>query len=145
MRIISEKFQEFLSSRSVEIVEQFDTKTTRELRREWRNTFAFGFRVPSGELFWHVYTFEHSIYTQGKPALRLYNEEIPTAFLVFPNPRADSTCYYCKAEIMPDLREYRDELFVCNRDLDWTMAYTHEEGLGPFYSRKEWQTWYTGS
>ncbi len=145
MRKISEDFQEFLASESVEIVEQFDTKTTGELRREWWNTFALGYRVPPGGLFWHVFTYQHSIYTQGKSALRLYNEESPAGFIVFPNPRCDSTCYYCKAEKMPDLREYRDDLFVCNRDFDWTMVYTHEAGLGPFYSRKEWQTWYLGS
>jgi hypothetical protein len=145
MRINSEKFQEFLTSQSVEIVERFDTKTAGQLRSEWKNTFAFGFRVPTGGLFWHVFTYEHAVYITGKQALRRFNEESPVAFVVFPSPSADSTCYYCKAEKMPDFSEYRDDLFVCNRDLDWTMACTHEEGLGPFYSRKEWQTWYTGS
>ena len=76
-------------------------------------------------------------------ALEEYRSIGPAQFIVFPPPQTDSTAYLCAANEMPDFAELSDDVYIFSPDFAWTMVYTHESnwGLGPYFARKEWQTW----
>jgi hypothetical protein len=40
---------------------------------------------------------------------------------------------------LPDFENSGQDIYVWPNGLDWTMAFTHEDGwLGPYFSRREW-------
>lgn len=142
MRLVSERFHTFLDSKDVQVLEHFSTQVRKVLHREWRNKFALERPFPKG-YDWHTFSYDHAVHKYGKSAFKLYQEQSSSAFVIFPPASSDSTAYLCKAANMPDFSELVDDIYIFNLEFDWTTAFTHEDGLGPYFARKEWQTWFT--
>jgi hypothetical protein len=66
-----------------------------------------------------------------------YTVERPAAIVIYPEEEALPALRLIGGE-MPDFRREGGDVYVFPEDLIWTMAFTHHEHLGPYFSRQEW-------
>ncbi|MEW6512278.1 MAG: hypothetical protein AB1428_15110 [Bacteroidota bacterium] len=120
-------------------------KERRSIEQSWRRTYgrvryAKTGKWSDGGFSWHFFSFGESSSRKGTVALELYAREHPPQFIVRPDGWS-IRAYRCAGGALPDFMSYDFDVEVFPPDLEWTMAFTHEKsmGLGPYYSRKEWQ------
>ena len=124
-----------------------DLLTLRERRdafQRWRETYASGLHAMTGSwqyqgFDWHLFSFEYVRALSGHRAVEEYRSQRPTEFLVMPECETKAAVRIEGGEL-PDLRTILDDFHVWPTNLEWTMAFTHEEsiGFGPYFSRREW-------
>jgi hypothetical protein len=124
---------------------ELDAREAWQLMQKWRETFAAAFRATHGSwklgsLNWHIFSFGHAPSLRGEKAFAEYFSQPLCRFLILPDEAEHLPSYSCVASSWPDFREWQLDLYVCPDSIEWTIAFTHEEGagLGPYFSRAEW-------
>jgi hypothetical protein len=125
---------------SVTVIED---RERRRLDREWLNAFCGNVKAQTGKwayrgLRWHAFSYGYETAKRGREALTYYNSLRPKAFLVFVDERREAG-FLCEGIAPPDLTELRADVYVFPRGYLWTMFFTHEQGLGPYFACTDWQ------
>ena len=114
------------------------------LEQAWRHVYALATRARTGQwripdYEWHVFSYGDARSKSGARALELYQHERPASFLVWPEAPT-VPMYRCSGGTVPVFSTSAADVLVFPPDLSWTMAFTHELGLGlgPYFSRREW-------
>ncbi len=76
---------------------------------------------------------------EGDAATTEYETEGPGKFYVFVEAMPAVDGFECSAANMPDLGALDGlDIYVVDVNFSWTFVRTHEERIGPFFSRREW-------
>ncbi len=139
--VIAEEY-EFILARTGCGIEVIDRKVRWMLVQEWRQVYAIGLhaargRWKRGQYEWHVFSFRHCPALSGKKATAAYLEQHSTELIVCPETER-LNAIRLKGTGLPDFRALGEDIYVWPVDVAWTMAFTHEFGLGPYFSRLEW-------
>lgn len=88
---------------------------------------------------WHVFSYRHARALARGRAMLTYAALSPPARCIV-CPRDDRLpAVEINGGSLPDFRNSCLDVLVWPDGLDWTMAYTHEDGwFGPYFSRREW-------
>ena len=137
-----------LDAEAAAAFERLSADETKALRQRWREAFAGPVKrrhrvwVYRG-YDWHAFSYGLTPSVSLQPALEAYRAAFREGLRkgrrreVYLMPE-DLPAFRCRAAEPPDLS--KQECLVCPEGLDWTMAFTHEDGwLGPFFSRRGWQ------
>ena len=124
------------------VVEELDTKARRQLMQRWRETFAVPVRERTGRwvyggIEWHAFSWGFCQSRSGKRALADYFAEAIESLLVLPQDEG-SPAFRCTTANHIDFTPCHEDVYIVPDSFDWTIAFTHEEGVGPFFSRPEW-------
>ena len=110
----------------------------------WRAVYAAAYfaakgKWKHGQYEWHVFSFGYTRAVQGDRAVEGYRAQPAAPFLVVPEDRR-WPAFRCAGGGWPDFAATRLDVYVWPTDLDWTMAFTHEQdsGLGPYFCPREW-------
>jgi hypothetical protein len=116
----------------------------RALMQEWRQVYAARLHAATGKwtrlgFEWHVFSYGHARALKGHQSWFAYSALSPPSPLII-CPQDDRLPAFEVADgLLPDFRDSGLDLYVWADVLEWTMAFTHEEGwLGPYFSRSEW-------
>ena len=125
-------------------IASLSTRERWEALQRWREVYAANLHATTGswkrgDYEWHVFSFEFAEALNGHRAVEEYLAQQPHEFLVVPEDESCEAIQIAGGKL-PDLRRVRDDIYVWPTDLEWTMAFTHEEsiGLGPYFSRRKW-------
>ncbi len=107
------------------------------LKQRWRETFATPLYQAEGAWSighhdWHVFSYRYSRHTAGAEAVKLYDQQVPTNLLVMLDP--DLLAITGDFDAMPHAGPGHD-VYVCDSEMTWTMVFTHEPDLGPYFAR----------
>jgi hypothetical protein len=112
--------------------------------QHWRGTYAAGLHAMTGSwqhqgYDWHLFSFEYVRALKHHRAVEAYLAQRSEDILVVPESERRQAVRI-KGGNLPELRAILDDFLVWPTDLEWTMAFTHEEsiGLGPYFTRREW-------
>jgi hypothetical protein len=101
-------------------------------RRADRNWTHFGFD-------WHVFSYRHARALAREKASFAYASLDPPPFSIICPQDERLPAFEITGGSLPDFRNSGQDMYVWPNGLDWTMAFTHEDGwLGPKLSRREW-------
>ena len=121
-------------------IEPLTHREALRLRQQWRENFSVRLyeaegRWLIGEHDWHVFTYRYSRYiAEGSDAVALYKDQAATDLVVM----FDNGSEVCLADFDVAPRPNRSyDLYVCDREMTWTMVFTHEDELGPFFARAD--------
>jgi hypothetical protein len=114
---------------------------TAALRTQWRQVFARPLHRAEGvwslgDFEWHAFSYEEDFSLSGEKARAAYLETGAGPRIVLPNADDDAACLVtCSAPF--DLGA--SDFCVFPESLEWTMAFTHEDGwLGPYFCLAKW-------
>ena len=86
---------------------------------------------------WHAYSAELCPAESGSQALLSYEAEAPGPLIVIPESWREAPALRVSGK-PPDLTAIGFDLYVFPESLVWSIAFTHEPGYGPYFSRAEW-------
>lgn len=109
------------------------------MKQRWRETFATPLYQAEGVWSigshdWHVFSYRYSRHTAGAEALKLYGKQAPTNLLVILDP--DFLVLAGDFDAVPHAAPGHD-VYVCDAGMTWTMVFTHESELGPYFARAD--------
>ncbi len=123
---------------------QLTKKETWKLQQKWRETFSKIIKEKKGKWIygdynWHTFSFDFAIHKLGARAIELYKNVSSKEYYVL-SEKDDNLGYKCCSKTLHDLSAFGD-YYVFPEDMEWTMAFTHEQsiGLGPYFALKQWQ------
>ena len=112
--------------------------------QQWREVFAAPYHAATrkwkhGPFEWHIFSFQHTKSMDRKRAMKRYEQQSAERFFVVPE-NENWPAYLCIGGELPDFRSLENDIHVWLEDLSWTMAFTHEAGigLGPYFCLREW-------
>ena len=133
----------WLEGFGLRMVSALSKEETRNWRERWRRTFAVTTKQDTGRWVnggydWHTFSFEHAKSVAGPEAKAEYLAQPCERFVLIPDGHGSRTeSGFVVEGPHPDLGG-RDMLVV-PEDLQWTMAFTHEDGwLGPYFCLRDW-------
>jgi len=121
------------------------TLATRErwdLFQCWRKVYtarlyAATGRWKLGRYDWHVFSYGYARALHGARALAEYSAKSPAVFLVCPEEEGLPALRVLGGAV-PDFSNELGDVHVWPEDVNWTMAFTHHEHLGPYFCRQDW-------
>lgn len=133
----------WLATRGID-AEALSTARARTLFQRWLETYATPVKAQTGKWVhlgypWHAFSYEFVRALSGHAALGAYAElwDEPTPRRLFLLPESRAFALACDASAPVSFE--RTEWIVVADDFEWTMVFTHEDGLlGPYFSRAEW-------
>jgi hypothetical protein len=125
-------------------IEVIDGRERTRLIGAWRERYAAPLHAARGiwkldNYEWHVFSFGYTRALNGMKACHEYEQQSGDTFIVCPE-RSKTPAMRIVGGSLPDFRPAVDDVYVWPEDLNWTMAFTHEEslGLGPYFCRSDW-------
>src|SRR5579871_1807604 len=117
------------------------------VQQQWREIYAAPVHRKTGEWIyggfdWHAFSWEFTKALQDDAAREAYLKigVIPfkNYYVIRENNHARG--YLCQFTKIVDLHSLCDDVHVFPKTMEWTMAFTHEEGwgIGPFFCAREW-------
>ena len=109
------------------------------IQRAWLDTFASNVKAEKGKwvfrgFMWHGFSYRLERSIEGEKAKQIYLAQQADAYYVF--GEAVRWCLSCESAQLPDLSYCRDDVYIVNQNMDWTMVFTHEHHIGPFFAEK---------
>ena len=115
-----------------------------KLLQTWREVYAAPYHDAKGrwklsQYEWHVFSFGYTRALNGERAVAAYSDQSAPSLIVCPED-GRSPAWKLTDGNLPDFRKWGGDVYVWPDDLSWTMAFTHEGGLGlgPYFSQMEW-------
>lgn len=110
---------------------------------EWCRTFCESVKASEGRytrrgLHWHAFADGLVQSISGHAARRQYLQLAPETFFVMPEDWSFGFGVRAAGAALPDLTVLTSDLYVFPESLEWTMVFTHEDGYGPYFTRREW-------
>jgi hypothetical protein len=110
-----------------------------ELASRWRRTFAANVEAATGHATfngfdWHAFSegFVHAVDGDAARAeYRRRQDQQEVFVLVGPVPRWG---FRCRGDVLPLLDNKALDVYVVAADFSWTMVFTHETYIGPFFT-----------
>jgi Domain of unknown function (DUF4275) len=124
--------------------EVIPTRRRHELLQEWRHVYARWLYITSGKWTyrsydWHVFSYNHAPAVARDKAVITYASLSPPPHTVICPHDERLPALEILDGLLPDFRNSGLDIYVWPDSLDWTMAFTHEDGwFGPYFSRREW-------
>ena len=114
-----------------------------EFQQRWREVFSKKVKAQKGRWIyrgfdWHAFSYNFAQYKEGSNAYESYKRIKEQNFIIISEDEG-SPSFSCTSERAPDLSNFMGDYYVFPETLEWTMVFTHEDGLGPYFARKEWQ------
>ena len=87
---------------------------------------------------WHAFSYNFVAAIEGDPAIEVYLDQLSTDVILLPeinnNPALPAIVY----EGIPDIkiRNCLEDFYVFPENFAWSMAFTHEDGVGPYFIKK---------
>ena len=88
------------------------------------------------DLHWHAFSYDLVPSVEGQKALNAYRGLAAQPVVVIPEEWSRGCGVRCSGAELPDLSDYCDDLYVFPESLDWSMAFTHELSVGPYFVRE---------
>lgn len=110
-----------------------------DVQRRWLSVFAQGVKAVKGVwvyngYMWHGFSFDLVSALAGPKALTAYLACYSTDAYAF-DEDLDEMYRFRPDAVFPDLTELDNDFYVCHHNMEWTMAFTHEQPtIGPFYA-----------
>ncbi len=124
--------------------ELISLRRRREILSAWRHVYAAELHAIRGQwtwlgFDWHVFSHRYARAFAREEAWLTYESlSSPSRFIVCPHDDR-LPAFEIIGGSLPDFRNSGQDLYVWPDGLDWTMAFTHEDGwFGPYFSRREW-------
>ena len=124
--------------------EVIPTRRRYELLQEWRHVYACWLHITTGKWTyrsydWHVFSYKHAPAVARDKAVFTYTSlSPPPRFIICPHDERLPALEILDG-LLPDFHNSGLDIYVWPDSLDWTMAFTHEDGwFGPYFSRREW-------
>jgi hypothetical protein len=89
-------------------------------------------------LHWHAFAEGLVKSISGHAARRQYLQLESEAFFVMPEDWSMGFGVRASGASLPDLTFLTNDFYVFPESLEWTMVFTHEDGYGPYFTRREW-------
>ncbi len=116
----------------------------RDLLLAWRYMYAATLYAAKGRWIWmgydwHVFSYHHTPAHARQLALLAYSRLSPPARTIVCPHDERLPAFEIVGGKLPDFRQHGLDIYVWPEGLDWTMAFTHEDGwFGPYFCRREW-------
>jgi hypothetical protein len=122
--------------------EKLTREETAALQGQWRRAFAEPVKRKTGEWVhhgfdWHAFSYGLVFAESGDAAFNLYRSEAGPQLLVLPHMDAERG-YSCSPAAPPDLSGKCIDAYISDPDFRWTMVFTHEPELGPYFTTPKW-------
>jgi hypothetical protein len=115
-----------------------------KLLQTWREVYAAPYHDAQGrwrlsQFEWHVFSFGYTRALNGERAVAAYSDQSAPSLIICPEDGRKPAWKLTDGNL-PDFRKWGGDVYVWPDDLSWTMAFTHEGGLGlgPYFSQMEW-------
>lgn len=107
------------------------------VQREWLARFASNVKEQKKkwvflDYMWHGFSYEMQPCKAGTRARAAYAAQELEEFCVFDEGARHG--YACTSSSWPDFSDLHDELYVFPKSMRWTMVFTHELSLGPYFA-----------
>jgi hypothetical protein len=107
---------------------------------EWRSSFASEVESETGRAThlgyeWHAFSYGFSRASEGQSAVQAAMEHSPSEYLVLSAWTDVQFGFRCQGPL-PDLGAMRVDTIIVDADMSWTLVFTHEPGVGPFYASR---------
>ena len=121
-------------------VEGMPRKAIWKALTEWRLAFASEVEAETGRAThlgyeWHAFSYGFSRASEGKVAVEAAMEHSPCEYLVLSAWTGVQFGFRCQGTLT-DLRAIRVDMIIVDTDTTWTLVFTHEPGIGPFYASR---------
>ena len=133
----------WIAEHGLTLVQVLSVEEAKDWRDRWRRIYARATKQKTGRWVnggydWHSFSFEHTKSVDLEAAKEHYRERRDTRLILLPDGHGSGRAEGLIVEgPPPDLG--RTDYLVFPPNLDWTMAFTHEDGwLGPYYSCRDW-------
>lgn len=118
-------------------------KVVWKLQQKWRETFSQKVKEQKGKWVyrgfdWHTFSYDFAIYKSGARAMGFYSKIDERNYIII-SEDSDSPSFSCSSDKLPDLSNVLGDYYIYPETVEWTMVFTHEESLGPYFALKEWQ------
>jgi hypothetical protein len=116
----------------------------RDLFQAWRRVYAAGLFAATCQWTWlgydwHVFSYRHAPAHAKEGASRDYASLAPPPRTIVCPQDDRLPAFEIVGGKLPDFGKFCQDIYVWPDGLDWTMAFTHEDGwFGPYFSRREW-------
>lgn len=109
----------------------------------WTATFCELVRQRTGhfrprDFHWRAFSDGYVRHLSGARATVEYLEQRGQPVMVMPEHWSTGHGFEVSGPDLPDLTEQPLDLYVFPASCDWTMAFTHDPDLGPYFCRREW-------
>jgi hypothetical protein len=138
MNPLTDEVAGFLESEGCRIRRRVQRKSgLLDLTSRW--CAVFGGRPDSTEPIWQGLALPHAPVVEGAEAVGEYEVCGPGPVWVLIAIPKGVDAFLIDAISMPDMSWMRGcDVVVMDEPVGWTMVYTHEESVGPFFSRATW-------
>lgn len=141
--------EHFLVKQGVEFSPK-ETNAKWKIQRIWREKFARTTKEATGKWAindrdWHTFSYGYAQSLRGARAESAYAEALAEHFILA-SSNEEIPFYQCRANNLPEsdlLQRLIEEnpalldIYVFPLDLEWTMVFTHETNIGPFFAWAE--------
>ena len=115
-----------------------------ELRKQWEETFAKHLsksqkrKIYLHQHLWHIFSYNKISCSEEQKARDAFNKVKKDGCYIFyydnQNVLLLENAKSLKAEdIINDIDDYLEDVYVVDTDLTWTYVFTHEEYCGPYF------------
>lgn len=136
-----------LKSKKVKVIEIPGWGTY--LRKQWENHFADHLSYKDKKkiflydedgfcgYLWHLFSYKRRASLQEEQADTAFNKEWKETCYVFYQHSEEAYILEKSKAITADLFENEEDVYIVDKDFNWTYVRTHETGLcGPYFCRK---------
>lgn len=145
---MEEEINNFLSQINIQH-ELLDRRKVNTIRQMWRENFSRTVKEKTGkwavkEVDWYAFSDNYTSCFKGVKAEEIFrNIQVDEYYCLFVNYSVLG--FYCKGGLLTEIKNYLDQfqgvidIYIIDKDFNWTMVYTHEEsmGLGPYFAYSE--------
>lgn len=129
-------FKKNILDKGVILEELFDEEEIREL---WDNTFANNINketrdsIHYNQFKWHIFSYEKQDCLNAEEARIAFDTESKDElYMMYQNSPRTIHCSQAKEIVATDFDNQQD-IYIFNKDLNWTYVHTHESTCGPYF------------
>lgn len=125
-------------------VSVLDSRKRQHTLQSWREQFAASVHARTGKWIhlgyeWHTFSYGFTRSKHGPRGLALYLAQSAADDVYVIPENEHHQAFTCGSRSLLDFTECRTDILVFPPNLDWTVAFTHEQPeFGPYFSRAEW-------
>ncbi|WP_199426956.1 DUF4275 family protein [Thermaerobacillus caldiproteolyticus] len=115
------------------------TNKGEELRKQWENKFADSISLVEkdsiyfDQFLWHVFSYEKLSCLKDEEAIKAFNNEIKKVCYVFYQHDDHALMLNNAERIKAEDFENENDVYVVDKDFEWTYVHTHEYYCGPYF------------
>ncbi len=119
---------------------ELSKKDSYKIQNDWLHTFCQNVKIKTGKwvhngFMWHAFSYNFVATIERDQAIKAYLSQIPTDVILLPEIDSSPTIVY---EGIPDIkiRSCLEDFYIFPKNFAWSIAFTHEDGVGPYFVKK---------